>query len=1048
MRTFLTTAFTLCAFLGVVAADTVIYQEDFSSYQPRGNQQVVASGHPDFAHALEIKTVKDADGKIKQGSWYKGGLDTRGTEVLTIDYWIKFATDSARYAILANDDAIKSITVTQHSGGQLQVAKSMNMEWQQAGKVVIGKWHHFRYVVNCVRGDFAVYVDDMETPRVKDISYRDTRTVSLTRLWTLGSESSESTTYLGNIKVTAKAVTQFPPLSLGEWPYYVRGVAWAVKPPTSARDFVDVAPIELTTSAGSAIESTRAQVLRDADYLYVYFQMYAKDMALRTNEVVERDGRPWLNDCFEIFLQPDIAEPTYFHFVGNSSGGIYDSRHSYGNRDNSWDCDWKAVIERQASSWTALVTIPFAGVGGAPARDAIWGFNVGRENPHSKDVSSWTRLGNFHTPKEFGKLLFHAAKDERSTEVRTLDLMNRLYNLPARMAAIEQRLTLGPDASPNLVVVQERLRADLAARQAELAKAKSFTAFRILLEDVQKLAVATDQLELAVERSNAYFAKGSVGLRRGYASLVLSSMEKVADNQSNAFPLIDSAKLRLSGNEYGSFQIMLLASPGQTIGSVKTSSSALSGADQRPVSGAKVQVYLEEMVRTAKQLERGQSQVSYADVLRPGEEFTFAPSGMVLLWVDVYLPAGIAAGDYSATVTVTPAGLPPVSVPVTISATGLTLPKSASLDTAFCFGPSWVKDFYGQAPNRDQMLAYCQFILDHRLEPMNLWSSNDIGEEYFDYCAEHGKTMMFLQVSNIRKRQAKTRELLDRYGDRLRPIFFGHDEVLMSSKPGALDRMKQDYADAKELFPEVPRLNTAPIDERLFGYVDIWCPLFGHFDAEATAERQALGETVWWYPTDYPLAPYANFNLDSPGIDPRVIPWMNWKLNLTGLLYWGLNREWRSNGVFEAKQLTPEFCKMRGLDWMTPEILEKMRAGEVHWPEIPWLPYFRGYNNIRSVSRTNGGGNLLYPGENFQPLPSIRLKNLRDGMQDYEYFVMLRQQVDALKKRGGQDALVREAEAALAIDDNVVGGATSFTKDPAELLAFRDKVIDLVLRTR
>ncbi len=1048
MRHFLTTTITLCALLGVASADEVIYQEDFSAFNAHGARRVVASGHPDFAQALEFKSVTAEDGKIQQGSWSKSGLDTTGAEVLTVDYWIKFGTESARYAMLANDGAIKSITVIQ-DGGRLQVARSMNRDWQSAGQVSIGQWHHFRYVINCVRGDFAVYVDDMTTPRVAGISYRDTRTVSLTRLWILGSESAESTTYLGKIQVTAKMVTEFPPLALGEWPYYVRGVAWAAQPPTSARDFAGVAPITLTTGVGSAIEPAHAQVLRDADNLYIYFQLQAKNMALRVNEVTERDGRPWTNDCFEIFLQPDIAEPTYFHLVGNSSGGIYDSRHSHGARDNSWDCNWKAVIDRQTSAWTALVTIPFAGVGGAPAQDALWGFNLGRENPHAHDVLSWTRLTNFHTPENFGKLLFQASSDDRTPEARTIDLMNRLYDLPARLAAIEQKLALDQEVSPNLAAAREHLRAELAVRQESLAQAKTFTAFRLLLEDTQKLSLEAEQLAQAVRRSQAYFAEGSVGRRRGYASLVVSSMEKIADNQSNAFPLIDAAQLRLSGDEYGSFQIMLLALPGQSIDSVKTAVSPLAGADRRALAGAKVQVYLEEMVRTAKQLEQGQSQVSYADVLRPGDEFAFAPAGMVALWVDVYVPAGTAAGEYQAAVTVTPAGLPPVTVPVAVSATGLTLPKSASLDTAFCFSPSWVKDFYGQDASHDQMLAYCQFLLDHRLEPMNLWGRDtDIGEAYLDYCAENGKTMIFLSIRSIRENQERIRELIERYRGRLRPIFFGHDEVLSSSKPGALDRMKQDYADAKELFPEVPRLNTARIDDRLFGYVNVWCPLFGHFEAEATAERQALGEQVWWYPTDYPLAPYANFNLDSPGIDPRVIPWMNWKLNLTGLLYWGLNREWRSNGVFEAQQLTPEFCKMRGLDWMTPEILDQMRAGEVRWPEIPWLPYFRSVNNVRSVSRTNGGGNLLYPGEDFLPLPSIRLKNLRDGMQDYEYFVMLRNQVEVLKKRGGQDALVREAEAALAIDDHVVGGAYSFTKDPAELLAFRNKIIDLVLRTR
>ncbi len=1039
---------TLCALLGAVSADEVIYREDFSAFEAHGQRRVVASGHPAFAHALELTAVRGADGKLQQGAWSASGLDTHGAEALTIDYWIRFGTESARYAMLANDGAIKSITVIQ-DGGRLLVAKNTNRDWQPAGNVTMGQWHHVRYVVHCLRGEFAVYVDDMETPRVEGLSYRDTRTVSLNRLWILSSESEVSTTTLGAIEVTARMATAFPPLALGEWPYHVRGVAWTARPPATADDVAGVAPIELTAGSGPAREPARAHVLRDADNLYIAFHMQANDMALRVDEVTGRDGRPWTNDCFEIFLQPNTAEPTYIHLVGNASGGIYDARHSHGRRDSTWDCNWKAVIERQASAWTALVTIPFAELGGAPAQDALWGFNLGRENPHSKDVLSWTRLTNFHTPEHFGRILFPAASDDRPTEARTIALMNRLYDLPGRLAAIEQTLALDQDVTPNLSAARERLRAELAAQQTSLSQARSFPAFRILLEDAQRLSLEAEQLAQSVRRAQAYFAEGSVGRRRGYASLVVSSMEKIADNQSNAFPLVDAAALRLSGDEYGSFQVVLLARPGQTIEAVTTAASPLADADGRALDGATMKVFLVEMVRTARQLEPGQSQVSYADVLRPGEAFTLAPTGMVVLWVDAYLPAGAPAGDYRGTVTVTPAGLPPVTVPVTVSATGLTLPTSASLDTAFCFSPSWVRDFYGQAPSREQMLDYCHFLLDHRLEPMNLWDRDvDIGEDCLDDGADNGKTMLFLPISNIRENQDRIRELIGRYQGRLRPILFGHDEVLGSSKPGALERMRKDYADARELFPAVPRLNTARIDERLFGYVTVWCPLFGHYEAEATAARQALGEQVWWYPTDYPLAPYANFNLDSPGIDPRVIPWMNWKLKLTGLLYWGLNREWRSNGAFEARQLTPDFCRMRGLDWVTPETLEQMRAGGVRWPEIPWLPYFRSVNNAQSVSRTQGGGNLLYPGKDFQPLPSMRLKNLRDGLQDYEYFVMLRRQVEALKTRGGQDALVREAEAALAIDDSVVGGPRSYTKDPASLLAFRSQIIDLVLRTR
>ena len=49
----------------------------------------------------------------------------------------------------------------------------------------------------------------------------------------------------------------------------------------------------------------------------------------------------------------------------------------------------------------------------------------------------------------------------------------------------------------------------------------------------------------------------------------------------------------------------------------------------------------------------------------------------------------------------------------------------------------------------------------------------------------------------------------------------------------------------------------------------------------------------------------------------------------------------------------------------------------------------------------NGGGYLFYPGAPCGidgPVASMRLKNLRDGMEDYEYFVLL-------EKRAGAEAV-------------------------------------------
>jgi len=119
----------------------------------------------------------------------------------------------------------------------------------------------------------------------------------------------------------------------------------------------------------------------------------------------------------------------------------------------------------------------------------------------------------------------------------------------------------------------------------------------------------------------------------------------------------------------------------------------------------------------------------------------------------------------------------------------------------------------------------------------------------------------------------------------------------------------------------------------------------------------------------------------------------------------------------------------------------------LRWPAIPWLPYFRSIFNAKNVSVTNGGGNMLYPGPDWQPWSSMRLKNLRDGMQDYEYLVMLRDKVALLKARGSHDELVAASAAVLAIDDAVVGSETSYCKDPVAYLAYRNQLIDMVLRS-
>jgi hypothetical protein len=47
----------------------------------------------------------------------------------------------------------------------------------------------------------------------------------------------------------------------------------------------------------------------------------------------------------------------------------------------------------------------------------------------------------------------------------------------------------------------------------------------------------------------------------------------------------------------------------------------------------------------------------------------------------------------------------------------------------------------------------------------------------------------------------------------------------------------------------------------------------------------------------------------------------------------------------------------------------------------------------------NGDGMLIYPGKN-GPLPSIRLKMIRDGLEDYEYLTLLKKVSDKVSAGG------------------------------------------------
>jgi hypothetical protein len=193
----------------------------------------------------------------------------------------------------------------------------------------------------------------------------------------------------------------------------------------------------------------------------------------------------------------------------------------------------------------------------------------------------------------------------------------------------------------------------------------------------------------------------------------------------------------------------------------------------------------------------------------------------------------------------------------------------------------------------------------------------------------------------------------------------------------------------------------------LEGAVDIWCPLFAFFEEKSAKRAQDRGQEIWSYTSLCQTAPPYHPNLakvvgqptlwwqiDFDALNFRLPLWLNWKYGITGLLYW--------SSVY----------------WEGP-------------PRDVWTdPAFR--------NRYNGDGFLLYPGTEAGiqgPIPSMRLKILREGMEDYCYFVLLAQQ-------GQKDFVEREIS-------QVVSSWWDWEQNPDRLFEVREKLgarLDELLR--
>ena len=500
---------------------------------------------------------------------------------------------------------------------------------------------------------------------------------------------------------------------------------------------------------------------------------------------------------------------------------------------------------------------------------------------------------------------------------------------------------------------------------------------------------------------------------------VADTMEKVFRDEPSDRPRAERLVIEAARNEVEGIQLVVAPPGKEDLRGVTVEITDLAGGAGVKIPKANVTWNLVGYVETEKPNYPVRKVGWWPDPLLSDRRFDVKAGQVQPVWINVRVPADAKPGTYHGNVVVRLPEGQWYSVPLEVHVWSFAIPKQQHLETCFPLRPGEFQQFYKLKKLPIEMYEeWIDFCLSHRIS-VNLCDWPDFNRDMERLVARQldgGGSAFCLAYAwftqgkpeDRQKHNAEITGQIKKLYDRAkgrgwipRAYIYCHDEIGKEQFTFAHEL----YGDLKKAMPDLRLMQTFYKDDpipALDDVLDVWAPVTARYRPAEFQAQQAKGDGVWWYVCCGPGKPFANLMIEWPAVDHRVLLWQNWKYHVDGFLYWGLN-VWRDN-----------------------------MKGDRRWPEVPWNP--ATFRNDAGKAH-NGDGQLIYPGPDRTPLSSIRLENLRDGIEDYEYFWLLRDAVAQLKKGDAakHQALIAEAEKALAVDEAVVKDMTHFTDDAETL---------------
>lgn len=144
----------------------------------------------------------------------------------------------------------------------------------------------------------------------------------------------------------------------------------------------------------------------------VYFGIYCSEPymnKLKDNKVPRDSAGVFLQDCIEIFVDPEGRGVNYYQFALSAGNIQWDSYWIEGGNTQGGEYNglWESATYKGENFWTVEVKIPFSAFYRTPSSSfsSTWKINVTRERKPLPQLLTWTPLRrSFHEPHKFNRV--------------------------------------------------------------------------------------------------------------------------------------------------------------------------------------------------------------------------------------------------------------------------------------------------------------------------------------------------------------------------------------------------------------------------------------------------------------------------------------------------------------------------------------------------------------------------------------------------------------------------------------------------------------------